>query len=101
MKKLFSDPHFNVMDRLDTYIDDYGIADPIPLAMLRQLNQSKMLRLFETEDDDVQADAGGASAPPSAAALTEAKKPADDHADLQLQPDDVAGRPGPHQGAGA
>jgi hypothetical protein len=24
MKKLFADPHFNVMDRLDIYIDDYS-----------------------------------------------------------------------------
>ena len=32
MKKLFSDPHFNVMDGLDTYIDDYGKPDPIPLV---------------------------------------------------------------------
>jgi hypothetical protein len=36
MKKLFSDPHFNVMDGLDTYIDDYGKPDPIPLSMLRR-----------------------------------------------------------------
>ena len=40
MKKLFSDPHFNVMDGLDTYIDDYGKPDPIPLSMLRRMNQS-------------------------------------------------------------
>ena len=32
MKKLFSDPHFNVMDGLDTYIDDYGKPDPLPLV---------------------------------------------------------------------
>ena len=37
MKKLFSDPHFNVMDGLDTYIDDYGKADPIPPSMLRRM----------------------------------------------------------------
>ena len=30
MKKLFTDPHFNVMDGLDIYIDDYTKADPIP-----------------------------------------------------------------------
>ncbi|MEO6746404.1 MAG: DUF3306 domain-containing protein, partial [Caldimonas sp.] len=24
LKKLFSDPHYNIMDGLDTYIDDYG-----------------------------------------------------------------------------
>ena len=30
MKKLFADPHFNVMDGLDTYIDDYNKPDPMP-----------------------------------------------------------------------
>ena len=49
MRKLFSDPAFNVMDGLDTYIDDYGKPDPIPESMLRQLNQSKVLRLFEID----------------------------------------------------
>jgi hypothetical protein len=28
LKKLFADPHFNVMDRLDVYIDDYTQAEP-------------------------------------------------------------------------
>ncbi|HEX9392453.1 MAG TPA: DUF3306 domain-containing protein [Usitatibacteraceae bacterium] len=50
MKKLFSDPHYNVMDRLDIYIDDYGKPDPIPPAMLRMMNQSKALGLFEEEE---------------------------------------------------
>ena len=31
LKKLFSDPHFNIMDGLDTYIDDYNKPDPLPL----------------------------------------------------------------------
>jgi hypothetical protein len=35
IKKLFADPHFNVMDGLDTYIDDYSKPDPIPPEMLR------------------------------------------------------------------
>ena len=52
MKKLFTDPHFNVMDGLDTYIDDYGKPDPIPLAMLRQMNQSKILKLFDDDDEE-------------------------------------------------
>ena len=51
MKKLFSDPHFNVMDGLDTYIDDYGKPDPIPPSMLRQMVQSKFLGLFDDEDE--------------------------------------------------
>ena len=49
MKKLFSDPHFNVMDGLDTYIDDYGKPDPIPLSMLRRMNQAAVLGLFDDE----------------------------------------------------
>ncbi len=59
MRKLFSDPHFNVMDGLDTYIDDYGKPDPIPESMLRQLNQSKLLRLFEIEEDAEKSAARG------------------------------------------
>lgn len=50
MKKLFADPHFNVMDRMDIYIDDYSQPDPLPLAMLRQMNGAKFLNLFEAED---------------------------------------------------
>ena len=49
MKKLFADPHFNVMDGLDTYIDDYGRADPIPKAMLRQMVQARLLGLLDDE----------------------------------------------------
>ena len=48
LKKLFQDPHFNVMDGLDTYIDDYTKADPIPEVMLRGLNQAQGL-LFDRE----------------------------------------------------
>jgi hypothetical protein len=43
MKKLFSDPHFNVMDGLDIYIDDYNKFEPIPPAMLAMLNHAKSL----------------------------------------------------------
>ena len=53
MKKLFTDPHYNVMDRLDTYIDDYSLPDPIPEAMLRQMVSAKFLNLFD-EDEDKQ-----------------------------------------------
>ena len=52
MKKLFTDPHFNVMDGLDTYIADYSIEDPIPESMLRELAQSKMLGLFDEKKDE-------------------------------------------------
>jgi hypothetical protein len=106
MKKLFTDPHFNIMDGLDTYIDDYGKPDPIPLAMLRQMNQSKFLRLFD-DDEDEDGEAVKLNGPehtataPLAATLTEPTIEADDDPDLRLQQDDVPGRAGPGQGAGA
>lgn len=54
MKKLFEDPHFNVMDGLDIYIDDYSISEPIPESMLRQMASAKFLNLFEEEKDDTE-----------------------------------------------
>ena len=100
MKKLFTDPHFNVMDGLDTYIDDYGKPDPIPLAMLRRMTQSKFLRLFDDEDeegDEAKRLASSTEKAPPDSTLTAP----DDHADLRLQQDDAARRPGADQGAGA
>lgn len=41
LKKLFADPHYNVMDGLDIYIDDYNKFEPIPPAMLAALNHAK------------------------------------------------------------
>jgi hypothetical protein len=41
MKKLFADPHFNLMDGLDIYIGNYNTADPIPAAMLALLDHAK------------------------------------------------------------
>ena len=101
MKKLFTDPHFNVMDGLDTYIDDYGKPDPIPLAMLRRMTQSKFLRLFDDDDEEADeakklATSSTEQAPPDATLTAP-----DDHADLRLQQDDAARRPGADQGAGA
>jgi len=52
MKKLFSDPRYNIMDGLDIYIDDYSKPDPIPPEMLRRLVQSQMLNLFKTEEEE-------------------------------------------------
>jgi hypothetical protein len=43
MKKLFADPHFNVMDGLDTYIEDYNKFEPILPEMLAALNHAKSL----------------------------------------------------------
>lgn len=115
MKKLFADPHYNVMDRLDIYIDDYSKLDPLPASMLRQMVSAKFLKLFEEEDKDQPAARVGddahtlgsqsmaQSTPPlpssSPEHLTE-NKPAEpgvdhDHTDLRLQPNHAAGRQEP------
>jgi hypothetical protein len=51
LKKMFTDPHFNVMDGLDIYIDDYSKPDPLPPGMLERMVQSDMLGLFSKTDD--------------------------------------------------
>ena len=43
LKKLFSDPHFNVMDGLDTYIDDYSKPDPLTEGMLAQMRSAQKI----------------------------------------------------------
>lgn len=43
LKKLFTDPHFNIMDGLDIYIDDYSKSDPIPPEMMAMLRHAKDL----------------------------------------------------------
>jgi len=56
LKKLFSDPHFNQMDGLDVYIDDYSNLAPLSSATLRLLNQARNLGLFDEEKDEQQAE---------------------------------------------
>jgi len=92
LKKLFTDPHYNVMDGLDTYIDDYGKPDPLPEGMLRQMVQSQFLGLFDDEkktDETAAAAATPAPADPKEEASNE-------DADLRLQPHHAAdaGEPG-------
>jgi Protein of unknown function (DUF3306) len=50
LKKLFSDPRFNVMDGLDTYIDDYTKSDTIPPEMLARLERARQ-KLLEQEQN--------------------------------------------------
>src|SRR5438046_3367131 len=45
LKKLFSDPRFNVMDGLDTYIDDYTKAEPVTEELLARLEHARQTLL--------------------------------------------------------
>jgi hypothetical protein len=55
LKRLFSDPHFNVMDGLDVYIDDYSKTEPIPPAMLAGLRQAQNILQWAKEDEEQRA----------------------------------------------
>ena len=72
LKKLFHDPHFNVMDGLDVYIDDYSKPDPIPDSMLRTLAHAKGLLFDEKEEEQVPREKPAAALPPEALRLSEA-----------------------------
>jgi hypothetical protein len=58
MKKLFADPHFNVMDGLDTYIDDYNRAEPLQAAVLASLQHAKSIFGQPAGDDQAGGEAG-------------------------------------------
>jgi hypothetical protein len=121
MKKLFTDPHYNVMDGLDTYIDDYNKSDPIPKSMLRQMVQARFLGLLDDELEeqpkpppDVSAGSLTGDDPPPAPnaepaaiaadadptaidpAVTDLVSPHED-LDLQLQRHDADRQRGPHE----
>lgn len=124
VKKLFADPHFNVMDGLDIYIDDYSQPSPLSKADMARMVGAQFLKLVEdpaekpkaaateeapaastiadgTTTDDNPPDGGTTAAtpgePPVAAELP---PPHDDHADLQLQPDHAPERERSGPGAG-
>ena len=111
-RKLFADPQFNVMDGLDTYVDDYSKSTPIPDSVLRQMASAKFLKLFEHEEETEGTEPPGLppetphadalpdvaqSEPPGdlpsqqvAEAQPASQKNDDHNADLRLQPDDAA-----------
>jgi hypothetical protein len=126
MKKLFADPHFNVMDRLDTYIDDYSNPAPLPAASLRKMASAVFLKLVDEEEEEgaeaarqnkvVQETPCLTSLPDVAKSEPSGEDPSppdelpkegdqlasqdtdDDHADLRLQQDDAAGAEDPRRG---
>lgn len=63
LHKLFSDPHFNRMDGLDIYIDDYSQPDPIPPDVLARLKHAREW-LQSDADEDAAGVGGGEGAVP-------------------------------------
>ena len=92
MRKLFAgDPHFNVMDGLDVYIDDYSVGVPIPKSMLRQMVQARSLGLLDDELVDQDKPLSPELPTPLAANDNTTQH---ENTDLQLQRDDAAGHSG-------
>ncbi|MCX7175080.1 MAG: DUF3306 domain-containing protein [Proteobacteria bacterium] len=54
LQKLFHAEHFNVMDGLDVYIDDYNSFEPIGEELLKNLNQARGL-LFDDQTPVLEA----------------------------------------------
>lgn len=114
MRKLFEDPHFNVMDGLDIYIDDYSQPDPLPASMLRQMASAHFLGVGceELKPKPVAAVPPSSISPPPESVAETSPTPVDsaqpepeethdhDHTDLRLQQDHAAGPQGPGHGAG-
>ncbi|MGR4870919.1 DUF3306 domain-containing protein [Variovorax sp. LARHSF232] len=126
MKKLFADPHFNVMDRMDVYIDDYSNPAPLPASSLRKMASAVFLKLVDDDEEEArkkkalqetppmssvqdvaksQHSRGDIPSPPTAQQHEAQARPAsqetdDDHADLRLQQDDAPDADDPRRGAG-
>ena len=117
VKKLFTDPHYNVMDGLDIYIDDYSKPSPLSAVDMAKMVGAQFLKLVDdpnevktpaaapiatteahaAEPEEAQAPQADA---PEPVAEPEPEENHDDHADLQLQPDHAPEPPGPGPGAG-
>lgn len=76
MKKLFADPHYNIMDGLDIYIGDYSTHAPMPQSVIDEITKDGFLNMFQKEEVPTE------------------KVPVHDDADLQLQRDHATGREG-------
>ncbi len=125
VKKLFADPHFNVMDGLDIYIDDYSQPSPLSAAMMAKMVGAQFLKLVDDPNEvkpppqPAVLAADSHTEPAEAGCADEAMAPADaelpladaatpdpnptpqdDHADLQLQPDHAPERESAGRGAG-
>ncbi|WP_291008095.1 DUF3306 domain-containing protein [Hydrogenophaga sp.] len=126
VRKLFTDPHYNVMDGLDIYIDDYSQPSPLSAAMMAKMVGAQFLKLVDDPNEvkvapaiaSPASDAAQVAATPEtrelsptaesteppadtvAAASESPQTPPNDHVDLQLQPDHAPEREGAGRSTG-
>jgi hypothetical protein len=85
LKKLFADPHFNVMDKLDIYIDDYTAASPVSAAMLASLSHAKSVFMRAAGDEEAVAAEAAPEAAPKAAHEAQIQKPTEQPPEQETQ----------------
>ncbi len=110
MKKLFTDPHYNVMDGLDIYIGDYNTPDPLPAGMLAKMVGAQFLGLVKAPEDVAQSDTSQTEIQNLSETQLSAKadnpEPLEnnsaqhDHTHLRLQPNHAPADPETGSGAG-
>jgi hypothetical protein len=84
LQRLFSDPHFNVMDGLDTYVDDYSNTEPLPAAMLAGLRQAQNILAWAKETKEETAARFAPSLPATLPPLIVDAAQSDEPPDRQL-----------------
>ena len=54
LKKLFSDPHFNIPDPFEPYSRDFNVEDPISPELLATLNQAKQHLFSDNKNEEAK-----------------------------------------------
>jgi hypothetical protein len=78
LKTLFKDPRFNVMDMMDTYVDDYSKPDPLPPGWLEKIAAVTRLgdyRPPEPAEEPVDGPAGALAGASPQVGKTEPEQP--------------------------
>lgn len=97
LKKLFHTPHFNTMDGLDVYIEDFNLYEPLPASMVSQLAHAKETLnptlpdnwLTSVPDETPPAVPETTAAPAEQAAAPALDSPADEDEGVATEPDEI------------
>jgi len=64
LKKLFSDPHFNLPDPYEAYSGDWTVGEPISEELLATLNQAQQLLFSDKKEKPAEPEEGMQEAKP-------------------------------------
>ncbi len=93
VKKLFSDPHFNLMDGLDVYIDDYSKPSPLSPADMAAMVSAQFLKLVDDPNGPKPAAAVATGVTDTDTAPPPAPAEAVHHTEPQAEPEPLAEAP--------